>query len=105
VTLAASLATNASLIADLPSNAAFDDVASSAADAVGAYAQWQEDYLAALASGDDSAAATLIEDVTAVREALIAEMERSLTSFGEALDERIVSLSGEFDDHLADLIQ
>jgi cell division septation protein DedD len=105
VTLAASLAENASLIADLPSNSAFDDVASAAADAVGAYARWQEDYLAALADGDAAAAQELITGITAVRDDLISDTARTLSEFRDVLDERIVSLSKEFDDHLANLSQ
>lgn len=105
VTLAASLAENASLIADLPSSVAFDHVASSAADALGEYAQWQEDYLTALADGDAVAAEALVNDINVVRDALISETEQALTSFRDVLDDRIVSLSMEFDDHLASLIQ
>jgi len=105
VTLAASLAENASLVADLPSNTAFDAIASSAADAVGAYAQWQEDYLAALANGDAAAAETLINDIRTVRDTLISQTEQTLVSFREILDDRIVSLSGEFDEHLGNLSQ
>jgi hypothetical protein len=105
VTLAASLAENASLIADLPSSPAFDDVASTAADAVGAYAQWQEDYLAVLVDDNAFAAIALINDITTVRDELISETYRALASFRETLDDRIVSLSVEFDDHLANLTQ
>jgi hypothetical protein len=105
VTLAADLVENASLAADLPSNTAFDDVAASAVDAVGAYAQWQEDYLAALADGDAAAAITLINDITVVREELISETEHALAVFRDVLDDRIVSLSVELDDHLANLTQ
>jgi hypothetical protein len=105
VTLAADLVENASLAADLPSNTAFDDVAASAVDAVGAYAQWQEDYLAALADGDAAAAITLINDITVVREELISETEHALAVFRDVLDDRIVSLSVELDDHLAKLTQ
>ena len=105
VTLAASLAENASLIADLPSNARFDDVASATADAVGAYAQWQEDYLAALVNGDAAATQELINNITTVRDALITDTARTLAVFRDVLDKRIVSLSEEFDDHLANLSQ
>lgn len=105
VTLAASLAENASLISDLPSNAAFDTVASGAADAVGAYAQWQEDYLSALTDGDAEAAELLITEINTVRDGLISETERALGSFRDVLDDRIVSLSVEFDEHLANLSQ
>ena len=105
VTLASSLAENASLIADLPANDAFDDIAASAAEAVGAYAQWQEDYLKALADGDAAAAQELIDNFTEVRTALLVETAQTLASFREVLDDRIVSLSGEFDDHLANLSQ
>jgi hypothetical protein len=105
VTLASSLAENASLIADLPANDAFDDVAASAAEAVGAYAQWQEDYLKALADGDAAAAQALVDDIVALRTGLLVETAQALASFREALDDRIVSLSGEFDEHLANLSQ
>jgi hypothetical protein len=105
VTLAGSLAENASLVADLPTNPAFESVTSAAAEAVGAYAQWQEDYLAALADGDESAAGALIADITIVRDELIAQTGQTLTSFRENLDARIVSLSAEFDEHLASLSQ
>ena len=105
VTLATALAENASLIADLPSNAAFDDVASRAADAVGAYAQWQEDYLTALADGDAESAENLIKEIVAVRDSLILETEDALAAFRVLLDDRIVSLSEEFDDHLVNLTQ
>jgi len=105
VTLASSLAENASLLADLPANDAFDDIAASAAEAVGAYAQWQEDYLKALADGDAAAAQVLINNFTGVRTTLLVETAQTLASFREVLDDRIVSLSGEFDDHLANLSQ
>ncbi|MCL1594329.1 MAG: hypothetical protein M3132_08270 [Actinomycetia bacterium] len=105
VTLASSLAENASLIADLPANDAFDDIAANAAEAVGAYAQWQEDYLEALADGDAAAAQELIDTFAEVRATLLVETAQSLASFREVLDDRIVSLSGEFDDHLANLSQ
>ena len=103
VTLAASLAENTSLITDLPSNGTFDRVASSAADAVAAYAQWQEDYLAALVDDDAAAAAALIKDINAVRDELVSEAEQTLATFRDMLDDRIVSLSLDFDDHLANL--
>ena len=105
VTLAASLAENASLVADLPSNPAFDDVASSAAEALGAYAQWQKDYLSALADENAFAAIDLINDITAVRDTLVAQTAKTLLSFRETLDERIVLLSREFDEHMANLSQ
>jgi hypothetical protein len=105
VTLASSLAENASLIADLPANDAFDDIAASAAEAVGAYAQWQEDYLNALADGDAATAQGLVDDIVALRTALVVETAQALASFREALDDRVVSLSGEFDEHLANLSQ
>jgi hypothetical protein len=105
VTLAADLVDDASLLADLPSSPSFDAVTSDAADAVSAYAQWQEDYLGALADGDASAATELIDDITIVRDELVAETERALVAFRELLDDRIVSLSVEFDDHLANLTQ
>jgi hypothetical protein len=103
VVLATSLAENAALIADLPANDIFDDIAASATEAVGAYAQWQEDYLKALAEGDAAAAQALIDDYVAVRTALLAETAQALASFRETLDDRIVSLSAEFDEHLANL--
>jgi hypothetical protein len=103
--LASSLAENASLIADLPANDAFDDIAASAAEAVGAYAQWQEDYLNALADGDAVTAQALVDDIVALRTALVVETAQALASFREALDDRVVSLSGEFDEHLANLSQ
>jgi hypothetical protein len=105
VTLAADLVESASLVADLPSNAAFDDVASGATEAVSAYAQWQEDYLEALAEGDASAAIALVSEIAAIRDLLVAEMEQALMSFRDVLDDRIVSLSAEFDEHLANLSQ
>jgi hypothetical protein len=105
VTLAADLVESASLIADLPSSAAFDDLAADATDVVGAYAQWQEDYLGALAAGDEGAAVALINEITTAREQLISTTERTLIGFRDILDDRIVSLSVEFDDHLANLSQ
>jgi hypothetical protein len=105
VTLAADLVESASLVADLPSNATFDDVASRATEAVGAYAQWQKDYLEALAEGDEPAAIALVSEIAAIREVLVAETGQALMSFRDSLDDRIVSLSAEFDEHLANLSQ
>ncbi len=102
-TLASSLAEDASVVADLPSNPAFDSIAQSASDAVAAYAGWQEDYLTALANGDPAAAASLISDIEAIRVDLLAETEQALLTFRDDLDGRIVSLSNEFDDHLDNL--
>ena len=105
VVLAVLLAENASLVADLPSNTQFDDVASAASDAVAALARWQEEYLDALADGNAEAAESLITELSRVRKDLVSEMNRTLIVFREALDIRMVSLSGEFDQHLTNLSQ
>lgn len=103
VLLASSLAENASLVADLPSLAAFDSIQSAANDAVSSYTQWQDEYLDALTSGDTEAAVELIAGLEAIRVELAVETAASLLRFREAMDDRMVSLAAEFDQHLNDL--
>lgn len=103
VLLASSLAENASLVADLPSLAAFDSIQSAANDAVSFYTQWQDEYLDALTSGDTEAAVELIAGLEAIRVELAVETAASLLRFREAMDDRMVSLAAEFDQHLNDL--
>jgi hypothetical protein len=103
VSLAASLAENASLVSDLPSNAAFEAVQSSAREAIASYAQWQDRYLAALANNDVTTADTLVAEIKATRASILGETSQTLLEFRESMDDRIVSLAEQFDAHLSDL--
>ena len=103
VDLASSLADDAGVVGDLPSDPSFAGVAQAASLAVERYGVWQNEYLATLASGDAPAATVLIEEIAAVRDQLASINTEALLSFRTEMDARILSLADQLDEHLSDL--
>jgi len=105
VDLASSLADDAGVLGDLPSDPAFSGVAQAAGSAVERYARWQDEYLAALASGDTETATVLIDEIDALRDDLASITTAALVAFRTEMDGRILSLAGLLDEHLNDLVR
>lgn len=103
VDLASSLAGDAALVGDLPNDPTFEGVRTDAGDAVDRYAQWQDEYLAALVSGDMDTASLLIDEIDSLRAQLASTTTGALLSFRSEMDERILSLADQLDGHLSDL--
>lgn len=100
VTLASSLATDAGIVADLPDDPAFAEVKSAASAALVRAAEWQDEYLAALASEDADTAATLVGEMTEMRISLQSLTADALIAFRAEADLTIVGLAGDLDVYL-----
>ena len=100
VRLAESLATDAGIIADLPDQPIFTEVLVGATAAAERYATWQDEYLASLTGEDPELAATLIEEIEAMRASLDALNESALLDYRTEADEAIVTLADELDAYL-----
>ncbi len=100
ILLASSLADDAALISDLPTDPAFASVLTRATQAQERYGPWQIAYLGALTSNDPETAAGLIAEIAAIKSSLAEENEATLLAFRSSLDGRIVSLAGELQAHL-----
>ncbi len=105
VTLAASLADDAAVVAELPDDPTFATVQTLAIDSHARYATWQTEYLAALTSGDSDAAQTLIDELNAMREALNDANGAALASFRLEMDSQIVTYAVELEVHMTALTQ
>lgn len=103
VTLASSLASDASVIADLPSDPAFQPTLDLVATTNASYTQWQDDYLAALNTEDTESAQRLISDLDVMRLGLAESTRTDLLAFRTDIDSRIVDLAGALDNHLENL--
>jgi hypothetical protein len=103
VDLASSLAADAALVGDLPDDPSFEEVRSVATGAVERFAQWQDEYLAALVNGDPDIASSLIAEIATLRAQLVSTNTGALLSFRSEMDGRILSLAGQLDEHLSDL--
>jgi len=105
IRLASSLADDAALISDLPTDDAFAAVLAQATQAQERYGPWQVAYLGALTSRNPDAAAALIAEIDEITSALKAQNLATLLEFRSSLDERIVSLAVELQAHLDHLTQ
>ncbi len=103
VDIAESLAEDAGVLGDLPTDPAFAEVSTAANRAVDRYGQWQDEYLAALATGDPEAASVLITEIATLRDDLITTNTEVLLAFRSEMDERILSLAVQLEEHLNDL--
>ncbi|GMR03144.1 MAG: hypothetical protein BMS9Abin20_1511 [Acidimicrobiia bacterium] len=101
--LASSLADDAALIADLPTDSSFASVLDQATKALDRYGPWQDEYFAALTGEDPDSAAVLVSELDTIRTELVAQNERALLEFRTEMDARIMSLAGELEAHLDDL--
>jgi hypothetical protein len=103
VRLASSLASDASIVADLPEDPAFDEVKAAATEATTQAADWQDSYLAALTAEDTDAAAALVAEMTTVRIDLQTLTADALIAFRTDADLVIVDLANELDTYLAEV--
>jgi hypothetical protein len=90
--LATDLAETSRLVADLPPDASFSDLAEAATSASDRYATWQLEYLAALRDGDAERAG-----------ALVAELGTTVASLGRVDDDALAALRIELDTALVEL--
>ncbi|HSJ70282.1 MAG TPA: hypothetical protein VLA29_01400 [Acidimicrobiia bacterium] len=103
VRLAGSLAENAGAVADLPEDPTLDAVALLARESVARYADWQDEYLGALASGDTEATEVLVIEIDTLRSTLEAATEDALLVVRTEVDNRIVVLAGDLEVYMEDL--
>ncbi len=101
--LASSLADDAALIADLPTDSSFASVLNRATEALDRYGPWQDEYFAALTGEDPDSAGVLVSELDTLKTGLVDENERALLEFRTEMDARIISLADELEAHLDDL--
>ncbi|MCL1601363.1 MAG: hypothetical protein M3112_07485 [Actinomycetia bacterium] len=103
VSLASSLVEDSAALADLPTPEFASDLNDGAHAAIERYASWQNEYLTALADGDESATRALIDELDEIR----IELDRMLIdALGVArveVDLQIVELAASLDLFLKDL--
>lgn len=105
VTLAASLADDSAVVAELPDDPTFSAVRAEALSSHERYAEWQTEYIAALTAEDPDTAQALIDELTAMRVALNDANDAALAAFRTEMDGRIVSYAVELEGHMAALTQ
>lgn len=105
VSLASSLVDDSGALADLPDAAMFASLNAATRAAVARYAAWQEEYLAALSAGDESAASALITEIQEVRSGLATALLETLAEVRLEIDQQIVELAGDLEVLLSDLSQ
>lgn len=103
VRLAGSLAENAGAVADLPEDPTLDAVALLARETLARYTDWQDEYLAALASDDVETAEVLVAEIVTLRSALESATEEGLLVVRTEVDSGIVTLAGDLEAYMADL--
>jgi len=103
VTLAESLAADAAVVSDLPSDETFTDVRALATQTIDRYAAWQNEYLQALASEDTASATTLLNELDQLRIDLAQANAAALAEVRTELDQWIVSYAVELEDHMRDV--
>lgn len=103
VRLAASLATAAGVLADVPSDPVFATTRSAATAAIERYAPWQDEYLASLTSEDAETATRLVDELELMHTDLIAALEADLLVFRSTADADIVTLAADLEAYLDDL--
>jgi hypothetical protein len=105
VTLAASLADDSAVVAELPDDPTFAAVKTEAVNSHERYAEWQSEYLAALTAEDPDAAQALVDELNATRTALNDSNDAALAAFRTEMDGRIVSYAVELEGHMTELTQ
>ncbi len=100
VTLAASLADDAGVVAELPDDPTFEEVHAEALATHDRYAVWQQEYLAALTGEDQDEAQALINELDAMRSDLNASNDAALSVARTEMDGRIVSYAVELETHM-----
>jgi hypothetical protein len=103
VSLASSLVDDANALVELPTTQATSDLNDAAHAAVERFAFWQDEYLTALAEGDEAAAASLIAELDGIRTDLDTMLVEALGVARIEIDQQIVELAASLEDYLEEL--
>ena len=103
VSLASSLVEDSAALADLPTPEFASDLNDAAHAAIERYASWQDEYLTALADGDESATRALIDELDEIRFGLDSMLIDALGVARVEVDLQIVELAVSLDSFLEDL--
>jgi hypothetical protein len=103
VMLASSLVDDSSALSDLPAAEATADLKDLAHASVERFAIWQDEYLTALAEGDEETATVLISELDDLRSDLTTELNAALATMRVEIDVQIVELATDLDDYLVKL--
>jgi hypothetical protein len=103
VSLASSLVDDSNALAELPNTEATSDLNNVAHAAVERSAFWQDEYLTALAEGDQAAAAALIVELDGIRTDLDTMLVEALGVARIDIDRQIVELAASLDAYLKSL--
>lgn len=103
VSLASSLVEDAAALGDLPTPEFASDLNDAGHAAIERYASWQDEYLTALADGDEDAARALIDELDGIRIELEAMLDDAMSIARVGVDLQIVELAASLDLFLEDL--
>ena len=103
VTLASSLVDDSNALNDLPTTEATADLNNAAHTALERFAFWQEEYLSALAEGDEATATSLIAELDEIRSGLDALLVTALGAARVEIDQQIVELAASLEAYLEEL--
>jgi hypothetical protein len=98
--LASSLVNDSDALSDLPVTEATADLNAAAHAAVERYAFWQDEYLTALSEGNESAAASLIEEMEAITADLLIQLDTAMATARIEIDQQIVELAADLETYL-----
>jgi len=103
VSLASSLVEDSAALSDLPTPEFASDLNDAAHAAIERYASWQDEYLTALADGDESATRVLIDELDEIRTELDSMLNDALGVARIEVDLQIVELAASLDSFLENL--
>jgi len=93
--LARSLADSVAALNSMPGEGPFTEHRALVDEAITRFAQWQDDYLGALRSGDAAAAESLVVELAAARQGLQDALIPALAQLRSDLDARVLALADE----------
>jgi hypothetical protein len=105
VRLAASLAADAGIVADLPDDPNFVVVADAARLSLERYRLWQDEYLTALTGENSDAAGLLISEIETTRADLASINETALLAYRSEADAQLITLAGELEGYMTAVTQ
>jgi len=103
VSLASSLVEDSAALSDLPTPEFASDLNDAAHAAIERYASWQDEYLTALADGDESATRALIDELDEITTELDSMLNDALGVARIEVDLQIVELAASLDSFLENL--
>lgn len=103
VSLASSLVHGSAALSDLSTAQATANVNNLAHASVERYALWQDEYLIALAEGDEKVAVQLIAELDDLRSGLAADLEIAMATMRVEIDVQIVELAGDLETYLEEI--